>query len=114
MKVYFRDRLILVSFFASLALNIILWVIVAGKFGISGERVPLHFNVVSGINAIGSAWALYQLPASGLIVFLINWVLGISIYEHQRLFSYFLGWTAVFAQAVLLMGILSLAAITNV
>lgn len=86
----FKDRLIFVSAVISAILNIILWLALAGKFGWSSETVPLHFSVIYGIDYLGSAWHVYQIPLTGLVMLGLNVWLAMLVYEKEKLFSYFL------------------------
>src|SRR3990167_33170 len=108
MRYYLRDRLILVSVVSGVLINIILWLVFAGKFGFSGDRIPLHFNVVYGIDFLGSARRIYQLPAAYLVILIVNFFLGRMIYDREAFFSYLLSFTAVFAQVVILASALAL------
>jgi len=98
---FFQDRLVLISLGLSLLLNIILWIILTSKFGFTSELMPLHFNIVYGIDLVGKTYRVYQLPAAGLGIFLINCLLGKSIYPVIKLFSYFLVFAALAIQIVL-------------
>lgn len=102
--VFFRDRLILISLGLSLILNIILWIMLVGKFGLSKEPVPLHFNIVSGIDFLGESRQLFELPASGVVIMLANFWLARTVYRTEKLFGYFLVGAAVAVQLLLLLG----------
>ncbi len=103
-----KDKLILVSFGISLVINIILWVMVASKFGLSAEQIPLHFNVVSGIDFVGSSRNLYQIPGAGLLIFLINIWLARAIIAKEKLFAYFLGFGSLVVQLFFLLTLAAL------
>jgi len=105
---FFQDRLIFVSFILSAILNIILWLMLAGKFGWSGERVPLHFNVVYGIDYLASARQVYQIPLAGLALLAINALLAMRIYPREKLFSYFLGFGTAALQLILIVSAVTL------
>lgn len=105
---YSKDKLILVSLLGSLILNIVLWVILISKFGYSQDPLPLHFNVVYGIDFVGTVSQVHQLPASGLVIFFVNWLLSRAIYPTVKLYSYFLTIGTVVIQAILLAGGLSI------
>lgn len=104
-----RDRLIFVSTLTSAILNIILWFIVAGKFGFSADKVALHFNVVYGIDFLGSARQIYQIPLAGLVIGLVNFFLSVKIYAREKLFSYILSLAGLAVQILLLVAVLVLA-----
>ncbi|MDP3741072.1 MAG: hypothetical protein Q8R08_01975 [bacterium] len=99
---FFRDRLILISGLVAFLVNIILWIWLAIKFGYSQDRIPLHFNLVSGIDFVGEARRIYELPLFGLAVILANLFLASNLYERERLFGYFLMVGAVVVQIIIL------------
>ena len=105
---YIRDRLILVSLLTSLLLNIILWVTFASKFGWSAERVPLHFNIIYGIDFLGGARKIYQLPATGFVILLANAALGKLLFAREKLLSNFLNFGALLAQVILFFAAMTL------
>ena len=105
---FFQDRLVLISLVGGLLLNIILWIILISKFGLASEPMPLHFNVVYGIDLVGQSRRVYQLPAAGLGIFLINLFLGRSIYQVIKLFAYFLIFTSLAIQILLFIASLGL------
>lgn len=103
-----RDRLVFVSIIAALSLNILLWIIVLGKFHAGSNAGPLHFNVVYGIDFVGPERQLYEIPAAGAVIILINYFLGRQFYEKEKLMSYFLSLASLLVQIVLAAGIASL------
>lgn len=103
-----KDRLVFVSLVFGIVSNIILWALLAGKFGVSNERVVLHFNVVYGIDFLGSSRNVYELPAAGLVILAANTFLGGLVYEQQRLFSYFLFFGSFFIQIIILLSALAM------
>ena len=106
-ETYFRDRLVLVSSIITFILNIILWLILLGKFGLSKELIPLHFNVVYGIDFVGKASKIYQLPGSGLIIFLVNSLLSALSFTKEKFLSYLLIFASMAVQFILLLAALS-------
>lgn len=99
-----NDKLVLVSVFGAAVTNIVLWAILLIKFGYSQEQVPLHYNAVYGIDFVGEARQIYQLPATGLVVLLVNFLLARSVYPSFRFFGYILTFTAFVVQIILLVG----------
>lgn len=98
---FWRDRLILISSGIGLLANIILWLLFLSKFGRGAEVVPLHFNVISGIDLVGSAKRLYQIPAVGLMTLLINTFISRQVYDTGQILSYFLIFASVLVQTFL-------------
>lgn len=112
-KNYWQDRLILVSGAASILINIVLWIWLFGKFGLGREIVPVHFNIVSGIDLTGPGNRLYQLPAAGLVILSANFALGRALHATERMTSYFLAFGAFTAQIYLLLGVFWITAINS-
>ena len=106
-----KDRLILVSTRAGIVLNIILWLVLVGKFGISSSRVPLHYNVVYGIDFSGSSWKVYTIPFTGLSILLVNHFLAGIIGEREKVFAYLLSFAIPAVQLLLLVAGISLVAL---
>lgn len=102
------DRLILVSLGVGFFVNIVLWATLFSKFGFGREAVPLHFNVVYGIDLVGSSRKLYQLGLIGLLILILNAILAHILYSLHKLFSYFLIFAAASAQVLLLVAGLAL------
>lgn len=113
LRIFFHDRLFLISFGAGLLVNIILWAILFGKFQFSHEAIPLHFNPVYGIDLVGRSTLVYELPATGFVILLVNLFLGRWIYPSNIFFSYLLTMAAASIQILLLVAVLALTAING-
>lgn len=59
-------------FVASLIINIITCFVLWNYVPEGVERLPIHYNVVSGFDEVGTRSALYQIPALGFVVLIIN------------------------------------------
>lgn len=105
---FIQDRIVFISLAAAGILNIILWIVALSKFGLSGTRVPLHFNIVYGIDFIAPARNIYQLPGIGLLIFFLNFFLGKNLYSRAPLLSYFLTLNIGVVQIFLLVSLLAL------
>ena len=103
-----KDRLIFVSQVLAVILNIILWLAVGGKFGWSAEKIPLHFNVVYGIDLLGSARQVYIIPLTGAVLFVVNTALAALLYSREKIFSYFLSFTSLLIQVILLVAVVGI------
>ena len=110
---FLRDRLILVSLTSGAVLNIIIWILAISKFGYTQETVPLHYSVVYGIDFVSSSRQIYQLPAAGLVIWLVNAWLGRMVFQEGKIFSYFLIVGSVFGQLILLLALLTLVILNS-
>ncbi len=64
----------------------------------SGIPVVLHYNVGGGADYFGEVRSVFILPAVGLIIFLVNFLLAAEFWKKDRALSYFLSSTSVLAQ----------------
>jgi len=63
----------------------------------------LHYNVYFGVDVTGSWKQVYFLPAIGLFLFIVNWLLSLYFYKNQeRVAAYLLLLAAFFIQLSLL------------
>jgi len=51
--------------------------------------VSLHYNIYFGIDLIGEWYKIYLLPASGLVVLIINWIISLILHNKSKVLSYF-------------------------
>ncbi len=95
------------SIFAGLILNILLWVFLIWQMnGIVQElgrtaTIPLHYNIYFGIDKFGLWWKVFFLPLFGSIIFLVNVIGALLIYNHKSLVSHFLIATATAIQLII-------------
>ena len=71
---FLQDKKILCLFSASLALNIIIWLLIYIIFNNINRPIALHYNILFGIDSIGNWYNLFILPLTGLIILIINFV----------------------------------------
>lgn len=96
-----KFSLFLISAVLSLLLNIILWVVLWSKFGLGSEPIPLHFNIVYGIDFVGRARLVYQLPAAGLLILIVNSTLSNILNKEEKIFGYFLNFAGLLVQVMI-------------
>ena len=97
-----KNRLIFVSLGLGLTINIILWLMFAGKFGFQSQRIPLHFNVVYGVDFLGSSRQVYEIPLAGLFILFMNLFLIRLLPNTDKFVIYTLSFGAMFVQILLL------------
>lgn len=97
-----RNKGIMLSFWLSLVLNIIFWIILLIKFFGEQEYIILRYNIYFGISDLGPWYRILILPAMGLLVIAVNLLLAFYFYFKNSLISYFLSFTAVFFNCALI------------
>lgn len=66
----------------SLAINALAWFLLWWKIPFTTSPVYLHYNIYFGIDLTGSWWQLFWLPASGLVIIIIN---GLMIFKLKKI-----------------------------
>lgn len=100
--------MILVSELTAGLLNIILWLALYIKFGFSRELIPLHFNVIYGIDYVGKSFNVYQIPGAGLVILCVNLIFARIFFKIERVFGYFFMFASIGIQLFLLISALAL------
>jgi hypothetical protein len=90
MKEFFKNTTNQLLIGSSLLLNIALFLFF--YFFIKQSNIPivLHYNVDWGVNYFGEVKSIFVLPTVGMIIFLLNGVLALKLWEKSRILSYFL------------------------
>lgn len=88
-KIYLKNRVIQINLSLSIILNALLWAVLI--YQIKPQEMPLmlHYNIYFGIDLIGQWYQVFYIPASGLIIFLINFGFSFIIHNKDKVLSYF-------------------------
>jgi len=85
---FITDRIVLVTVSLALILTgLVSWLLYT-KFHQQTEFVPLHYNIYFGIDLYGPWYQILTLPATGLGLLFINFILSFILYKRVKLFSY--------------------------
>lgn len=105
-----KNKLILLSGIAGLALNIFIWLIIYFKFyplvyNLPEEQsfIPLHYNIYLGVDLFGKWQNIFYLPGIGLAIFLVNTISALLLYSKKEILSYFLSISSALLQVFLLL-----------
>ncbi|OGY31015.1 MAG: hypothetical protein A3C02_02190 [Candidatus Andersenbacteria bacterium RIFCSPHIGHO2_02_FULL_45_11] len=63
-------------FFASVACNLVLWIIVLATFPKDSPTAILHYTAGIGVDFIGDGWQIVTLPGIGTLLLVVNIVLA--------------------------------------
>ena len=102
MKEFFKNTTNQLLIGSSLFLNIALFLFF--YFFIKQSNIPivLHYNVDWGVNYFGEVKSIFVLPTVGTIIFLLNGVLALKLWEKSRILSYFLTTVTFLVQSFLI------------
>ncbi len=85
-KKFWRDKKVTLPLLAAFVINLINWPYLYFQMRHSGQLVPLRYNILNGVGAIGPWTKLFSLPLYALIIFIINASLIYRSYEKEQKF----------------------------
>ena len=103
---FFKNRNTHSSFLLALVLDIIIWIYLFLKIGPQENPVYLHYNIYFGVDLIGAWYWIYYLPALGLFILLVNFIIAQLLYRRMIIFSYLVQWLTLFLEIILLIAAL--------
>lgn len=97
LRLFVRDPWIGFSLLGALIVQTVVWWYVTSRLGQVSDQAILHYNMVFGVDLIGSKWQLIRLPAGGLLILTVNALVSWLSYRGDRFWSRF----AIFFAAIL-------------
>ncbi len=98
LKLYIRKLPIIVFGLIAIVLNIFSWLWISFQIPYTDESLFLHYNILFGVDAIGEGWRIFFVPLVGLIILIINIVIGWLVYRKDHFISQLLVASAAFCQ----------------
>ena len=68
--------------------------------------IPLHYNVLFGVDWYGPWWFAFTLPVLGVLVLITNTIVAAAAWSRHRLLSHMLWGTSAFVTLFFLIGII--------
>lgn len=99
---YWKDKNIVFLSVFGLLINIYLWIFLASNKIESDYPIILHYNLFFGVDYLGNYEKIYLIPLTGLIIIIVNSVLGQIFYTKEKLVAYFLIFNMLIIQIFLL------------
>lgn len=94
----------MVTMSISLAIQAISWWYVASKIHPTNDSLFLHYNIIFSIDLIGEWWKVYTPSFVGLVLLLVNLLVGWLLYGNYRVMSRVLLVFMILIEAALLVG----------
>lgn len=102
---YLRDRWIAIPGGVAVFLSVSIWWYILSKVPYTADQVFLHYNIVFGVDLIGS-WSEILFPAlSGLVIPIINFMASWLIYGSNKFLARFLAFATMVVQVFLLIAV---------
>ncbi len=91
----------------ALLINGLTWfLVIVTHRSLADSLAILHYNVIFGIDKIGEPTSLYQLPAIGLILIIVNFFVSVLLVrKREQIPGQFLLLTAILANLILLVAV---------
>lgn len=103
LKLYFKNLPNLILLPLSLFLNIFVWVWLLWKIRPQVDPIFLHYNILFGVDYIGEWWRILFLPLTGLIILLLNAIIGWLMFRQEKFVAYLLNSITLICQIFLLL-----------
>ncbi len=107
---FWRDRPALVMLAAALGALLALTGLLCFRFPSLPPLLPLHFDALGSPDRLGVRGQIFFIPLIGLIVLMVNGVLGGLLYRHERLAAYLLWGGALTVQILFWAAVLGILA----
>jgi len=101
LKLFFKDRIILISTIVSLVVNLGMWIYLPLSITSKDKLVFLHYTVHFGVDYAGAWNEIFTIPLVGLLFICLNLFLGYWLYYNKYL-SHVLVVTSILLQLILL------------
>jgi hypothetical protein len=87
---FFQDRLSLAILIPTVALNVITLLVMVTRLHPTGFDVPVHYSSLSGFDALGPWYQIYNIGVFGLVVTVANTLIAQMSFGRSRITSFFL------------------------
>ncbi len=101
-KLYIKHWPTLLCLGASLLLNIATWIWLLIEIRPQTEPVFLHYNILFGVDYVGEWWQVLYLPISGIVIIIVNAVMGWLLFNRDKFLAQILNGIGLFCQLFLL------------
>jgi len=98
LKLYFKHVATLAFLIISGLINLATWVWLLWQIRPQTEPVFLHYNILFGVDYVGEWWRVLALPIMGLLIILVNAILGWVLFNKDKFFASILNVMALFCQ----------------
>jgi hypothetical protein len=102
LRLYFKSLTNIICIGVCLLLNFALWSWLFWNIGPQAEPIFLHYNILFGVDYVGPWWQIAFVPATGLVIILINTLLGWLLSSKDVFLAHVLNFISVLIQVILL------------
>lgn len=100
-RLLLRNNPQMLFWLGSLVAISITFLLIRYKIAPTSEPLVLHYNVVVGVDLLGSGTELYRLPLIGLAITVINFTISKLVTSPNNFLSFLAGFVSLFVAVVL-------------
>jgi len=112
-KPFWKNRIVRRVLVAGALINISIWLFLLKNRQSDSYPITLHYNLSIGPDYLDMYSKIYLIPFVGVIVILLNSIIGFSIYGKEKLASYFLIFNILLVQALLFLAAYSIISVNS-
>jgi len=108
LKLYLRDWWITSPLIVVFLLQIFIWFHIIINIKPALGQIFLHYNIIFGVDLVGSWWKIFYLPLVGLLILVANCIVSFLFFKADKFLSRLLVWWILFVHCFLLIAIILL------
>lgn len=85
LKIFFKDPWVLLPLIISALSEGYMWYYILSNLGGRNDNLFLHYNIIFGVDLVGSWWKILFLPLGGLAVIVVNYLLSLWLYNIDKI-----------------------------
>ena len=101
LKLYAQRPLLSGLASSSLVLNVGIWVWILSEIPKTGDQIVLHYNIIFGVDRVGTFQELLLIPSLGLGILVVNYILGWLAFKYDSFMPVLLNFSALLANVFL-------------
>jgi hypothetical protein len=87
LKIFFKDPWVLVPLVASALSQSFMWFYILRNLSSRSDNLFLHYNIIFGVDLVGSWWKILYLPLGGLAIIFANYLLSLWLYNTDKIIA---------------------------
>ncbi len=102
LSLYLKHKPNFVLVISSFVINIITWILLMINIKPQEDQIFLHYNALFGVDLIGPWYKVFYLPLSGILILLVNVIIGLMLFRKAKAIGYISGAVSLILQVVIL------------
>lgn len=105
---FFSEGLIKYPFYASIFINIVMWIMILIKTGATNKPIPLQANAFYGVVLVDSGLLFLNIPLIGILLLILNIFFVRKLYSSDRFLAVMFSFTTPLLQILLIIASLNI------